>query len=186
MRHSAQGSLTRRCSWCGPRPGWPASAGARRRRSPLALGTSMKVFRDSLVALLILTGSASCASGIRPQPAAAIVGSGVFVSDSGQTIRADYRDDGTVTLTFTDGTTKVLSQAVSASGARYVSGLDEWWEHQGEARYSVSRSRRHSFVPSAACWRCASTRCRQLRSAANSARRPVRVGGVSSRRRVGW
>jgi hypothetical protein len=98
----------------------------------------MKVFRDSLVALLILTGAASCASVTTPPPAASIVGSGVFVSDSGQTIRADYRDDGTVRLTFTDGTTKVLSQAVSGSGARYVSGPDEWWEHQGEATYSVN------------------------------------------------
>lgn len=60
------------------------------------------------------------------------------VSDSGQTIRADYRENGTVTLTFTDGTTKVLSRAVSASGARYVSGSDEWWEYQGEATYSVN------------------------------------------------
>ena len=98
----------------------------------------MKVFRDSLIALLILTGSASCAAVTTPQPAASVVGSGVFVSDSGQTIRADYRDNGTVTLTLTDGTTKVLSQAASASGARYVSGPYEWWEHQGEATYSVN------------------------------------------------
>jgi len=98
----------------------------------------MKVLRDSLVVLLILTGSASCTSVTAPQPAAAVVGSGVFVSDSGQTIRADYRSDGTVTLTFTDGTTKVLSQAVSGSGARYVSGSYEWWEHQSEATYSIT------------------------------------------------
>jgi len=98
----------------------------------------MKVFGDSLMALLILTGSTSCTSVTIPQPAASVVGSGVFVSESGQTIRADYRDNGTVTLTFTDGTTKVLSQAVSASGARYVSGSYEWWEHQGEATYSVN------------------------------------------------
>jgi len=97
----------------------------------------MKVFRDSLIALLILT-SASCALVKTPQATASIVGSGVFVSDSGQTIRAEYRDNGTVTLTFTDGTTKVLPQAVSASGARYVSGSCEWWEHQGQARYSVN------------------------------------------------
>jgi hypothetical protein len=98
----------------------------------------MKVFRDSLMALLILTGSTSCASLTTPHPAPSVVGSGVFVSDSGQTIRADYRDNGTVTLTFTDGTRKVLSQALSASGARYVSGPYEWWEHQGEATYSVN------------------------------------------------
>ena len=85
----------------------------------------MKLFRDSLMALLILTGSASCASVTTARPKASLIGSGVFVSDSGQTIRADYRDNGTVTLIFTDGTTKVLSQAVSASGARYVSGSYE-------------------------------------------------------------
>ena len=96
------------------------------------------VFRDALVALLVLIGSASCALVAPSQPAASVVGSGVFVSDAGQTIRADYRNDGTVTLTFMDGSTKVLSQAVSASGARYVSGPSEWWEHQGEATYSVN------------------------------------------------
>ena len=98
----------------------------------------MKILRDPLIALLILTGSASCASVTAPPPAASVAGSGDFVSDSGQTIRADYRDNRTVTLTFTDGTTRVLSQAVSGSGARYVSGPYEWWEHQGEARYSVN------------------------------------------------
>jgi membrane-bound inhibitor of C-type lysozyme len=98
----------------------------------------MKVFRDLLIAVLVLTGSASCASVTISQPAASVIGSGLFVSDSGQTIRADYRDNGTVTLTFTNGTTKVLSQAVSASGTRYVSGSHEWWEHQGEATYSVN------------------------------------------------
>jgi membrane-bound inhibitor of C-type lysozyme len=98
----------------------------------------MKPLRDSFIALLILTGSASCAPVATPQSAASVVGSGVFVSDSGETIRADYRDNGTVTLTFADGTTRVLSQALSASGARYVSGSDEWWEHHGEAAYSVN------------------------------------------------
>lgn len=135
----------------------------------------MKLFRDSLMALLILTGSASCASVTTARPKASLIGSGVFVSDSGQTIRADYRDNGTVTLIFTDGTTKVLSQAVSASGARYVSGSYEWWEHQGEATYSVNEKQmfvgklkpslvpNNSFKPtllvtSAACLRYARTR----------------------------
>jgi membrane-bound inhibitor of C-type lysozyme len=31
-----------------------------------------------------------------------------------------------------------LSHALSASGARYVSGPYEWWEHHGEATYSVN------------------------------------------------
>ena len=76
----------------------------------------MRVLCDSLVALLILGGSTSCGPVKPSSPAAFVVGSGVFVSESGQTIRADYRDDGTVTLTFSDGATKVLSQAVSGSG----------------------------------------------------------------------
>jgi membrane-bound inhibitor of C-type lysozyme len=30
----------------------------------------------------------------------------------------------------------VLTQAISGSGARYVLGAEEWWEHQGEATLS--------------------------------------------------
>ncbi len=101
----------------------------------------MGVVRDALVALLIRGGSTSCGAMKPSPPAASVVGSGVFVSESGQTIRADYRDNGTVTLTVPDGATKVLSQAVSGSGARYVSGPYEWWEHQGEATYSVNGQR---------------------------------------------
>ncbi len=33
---------------------------------------------------------------------------------------------------------EILNLAVSASGARYTSGINEWWEHQGEATYSVN------------------------------------------------
>ncbi|MBE7527683.1 MAG: MliC family protein [Nitrosomonas sp.] len=31
-----------------------------------------------------------------------------------------------------------VTLAVSASGARFVSGKNEWWEHQEEATYSVN------------------------------------------------
>jgi len=62
----------------------------------------------------------------------------VFISDSGQAVRAAYRDDDTVMLTFPDGRTEILNLAVSASGARFVAGKNEWWEHQGEATYSVN------------------------------------------------
>ena len=31
--------------------------------------------------------------------------------------------------------TQILKQAISGSGIRFVSGNDEWWEHQGEASY---------------------------------------------------
>lgn len=41
-------------------------------------------------------------------------------------------------LTFPNNRIEILNPAVSASGARYVSGTNEWWEHQGEATYYVN------------------------------------------------
>lgn len=35
-------------------------------------------------------------------------------------------------------------QAISASGTRYVLGVEEWWEHQGEA--TLSRDGRVVFT----------------------------------------
>ncbi|WP_300172207.1 MliC family protein [uncultured Nitrosomonas sp.] len=79
----------------------------------------------------------SCTPLSTPNPRVSIISPVIFVSDSGQTVQAVYRDDDTVTLTFPDGRTEILNLAVSASGARYTSGINEWWEHQGEATYSV-------------------------------------------------
>lgn len=75
-----------------------------------------------------------------------VVNSGVFVAASGKAVRAEYRSDDrpgpgrgeSVSLTFADGTRKRLPLAISASGARYAAGNEEWWEHQGEATYSVN------------------------------------------------
>lgn len=80
----------------------------------------------------------SCTPLSTPNPKVSVISSVVFVSGSGQMVRAVYRDDDTVTLIFPDSKTEMLNLAVSASGARYVSGMNEWWEHQGEATYSVN------------------------------------------------
>jgi len=94
--------------------------------------------RNLLLVLAAGSGLVSCQPvAPRPGPGASVVNTGIFVADNGRTIRADYRADDTVTLTFADGSTKVLDQAVSASGSRYVAGRCEWWEHQGEATYST-------------------------------------------------
>lgn len=97
----------------------------------------MKIFRNLFLAFVVSTMFASCASLPQTDSASSVVGAGTFVSQDGQSIRAVYYRNNTVTLTFFDGTTKVLTQAASGSGTRYVSGEYEWWEHQGEARYSV-------------------------------------------------
>ncbi|MCG6894909.1 MAG: MliC family protein [Desulfobacteraceae bacterium] len=98
----------------------------------------MKILRNALIAFLIGVGSVSCTSITSPNTPSLIVGTGTFVAESGETIRADYLNNDTVVLTFKDGTTKILTRAVSGSGTRYVSGPYEWWEHQGEATYSVN------------------------------------------------
>jgi len=91
----------------------------------------------------LLSIAISCTPLSPPHPKVSIISSVVFISDSKQAVRAVYRDDDTVTLTFPDdkNRTEILKLAVSASGARYVSGTHEWWEHQGEAAYSVNDER---------------------------------------------
>lgn len=67
----------------------------------------------------------------------------VYVADNGEHVQAEYRGDVpgdaeyTVTLHFADGRRSQLPLAISASGARYAAGDEEWWEHQGEVRYVV-------------------------------------------------
>lgn len=101
---------------------------------PAAMDDPMSILQRLFVALILSAGLAACVS-VSPGPR--IVNSAVFVSEAGGAIRADYRDDDTVTLSFPDGGTRRLPAAVSASGARYAADGREWWEHQGEARYSV-------------------------------------------------
>lgn len=74
-------------------------------------------------------------------PDAELLGSGVFYSEAGTSIKAEYLSNDTVVLTLPDGSTQTLSRAVSGSGARYTAGNNEWWEHQGEATYSTNGSR---------------------------------------------
>ncbi len=98
----------------------------------------MKRFLKYFILFSLLAILTSCTPLTSPNPMAAVISSVIFVSDSGQAVRAVYRDDDTVTLTFPDGRIEILNLAVSASGARYVAGENEWWEHQGEATYSTS------------------------------------------------
>ncbi|TCS40318.1 membrane-bound inhibitor of C-type lysozyme [Reinekea marinisedimentorum] len=56
----------------------------------------------------------------------------------GTTVQAAYSSEGHVLLTFKDGHTQLLKQAVSASGSRYVAEGVEWWEHQGEVTYKIN------------------------------------------------
>lgn len=92
----------------------------------------------SLIAFSLLSIIVSCTPLTPPSPTTSIISSVTFVSDSRQVVRAVYRNDDTVTLTFPDGRTEILVLAVSASGARYILEENEWWEHQGEATYSTS------------------------------------------------
>jgi len=96
--------------------------------------TNKNRFAALFFILLTLSAIASCTPLIS---SASIINSAIFVSDSGQQIQATYRNNDTVTLIFADGSRKILDLAVSASGARYIAGTHEWWEHQGEASYSV-------------------------------------------------
>lgn len=98
----------------------------------------MRRFLKFLILFSLLVTLISCTPLSTLNPAVSVISSVVFVSDSGKVVQAIYRDDDTVTLTFPDGRTEILNLAVSASGARYVSGMNEWWEHQGEATYSVN------------------------------------------------
>ena len=98
----------------------------------------MKSFLNPFIFFILFATIVFCTPLSTLSSKASVISSVVFISDSGQTIRAVYRDDDTVTLTFPDSRTEILSHAVSASGARYVSGTNEWWEHQGEATYSVN------------------------------------------------
>lgn len=100
----------------------------------------MKLFLNSFF-FILLTAIISCTPLSTSNPKASVINSVVFVSDSGQVVRAIYRDNDTVTLTFPDNSIEMLNLAVSASGARYVAGMNEWWEHQGEATYSVNDER---------------------------------------------
>ncbi|WP_292979071.1 MliC family protein [Nitrosomonas sp.] len=45
-----------------------------------------------------------------------------------------------------------MTLAVSASGARFVAGKNEWWEHQGEATYSVNDELVN--IANSFCWWC--------------------------------
>jgi len=92
-------------------------------------------FLAFLLASLFAFSTSGCSTAPN-QSSASIAGSGIFISASGESILAEYRNNQTVTLTLANGETRTLTQAISGSGARYVLGAEEWWEHQGEATLS--------------------------------------------------
>jgi membrane-bound inhibitor of C-type lysozyme len=95
----------------------------------------IKPFFDLFFALFTVIVIASCTT---LAATVSVINSATFVSNSDQQIQAVYRDNDTVTLTFPDSRIEILNLAVSASGARYISGKKEWWEHQGKATYSIN------------------------------------------------
>jgi membrane-bound inhibitor of C-type lysozyme len=97
----------------------------------------MTFIRSSMIVMWILGGVAACASSPTMTANVSTINSVRFVSDSDVVIGAEYLSDETVVLSFTDGSTQTLSRAMSGSGARYVDGDYVWWEHQGEATYSL-------------------------------------------------
>ncbi len=98
----------------------------------------MKDLCCSIIISILLLSTGGCTSAPHNAEQEAIVDSGTFVAASGETVRAVYYQNQTVELTLFDGTRTTLSQAISASGSRYVQGPREWWEHHGEATYSIS------------------------------------------------
>ena len=89
-----------------------------------------QAFLTALFILVLSTGGCST-------PAVAIVSQANFLSDNGNVILATYFTNNTVILKFSDSSTLALPIAISGSGSRYANENHEWWEHHGEATYSV-------------------------------------------------
>ena len=98
----------------------------------------MKHFRKLIPLLALSLGFTACSSTQMGHSTASPIAIATFVSDTGKQIRAEYRKDETVKLIFPGGKTELLPLAISGSGARYASDNAEWWEHQGEATYSIN------------------------------------------------
>ncbi len=97
------------------------------------LERAVKLWSGSLLVVVALSGVAYGGYTWHTAQEPQLLGSGTFVSGSGQAIRADYFEDDRVQLQGSDGEVRVLRQVVAASGSRYVNGPLEWWEHHGEA-----------------------------------------------------
>ena len=92
-------------------------------------------FLLSLCALALVAGG--CSTTPKGRASIAIAGQANYLSVNGTTIHATYYIDNTVNLKFSDNSSLILPIAVSGSGARYANDRYEWWEHQGEATYSI-------------------------------------------------
>lgn len=73
--------------------------------------------------------------GCTPPPPPESPTSYVYVCEDGRAVQAVYPTSDTVRLTL-EGTTHLLRQAVSASGARYVGAGLQWWSKGDEGRLS--------------------------------------------------
>jgi len=60
-----------------------------------------------------------------------------FICPDGTTVGVTYADDQAV-VNVGDDLTMTLPRAPSASGARYAEGMNEFWEHQGEASVTLT------------------------------------------------
>ena len=85
--------------------------------------------------LVLVTGG--CSTTTNGRASIAIAGQASYLSVCGTIIHATYYTDKTVKLKFSDNHSLILPIAVSGSGARYANDRYEWWEHQGEATYSI-------------------------------------------------
>jgi len=89
---------------------------------------------------LLLTGIAalllaSCSPANRSKQQASVA---VYVSQTGEVVTASYDiQAGTVQVILPNKSSVKFYQATSASGARYTNENVTFWEHQGEATYSV-------------------------------------------------
>ena len=88
-----------------------------------------------LCSLVLVTGG--CSTTTKARASIAIAGQASYLSVCGTIIHATYYTNNTVNLKFPDNHSLILPIAVSGSGARYANDRYQWWEHQGEATYSI-------------------------------------------------
>jgi membrane-bound inhibitor of C-type lysozyme len=97
----------------------------------------VKFARYLVIFCLLVFATGGCLPSFGSQAPLVVSGQAYFLSDSGSAIQATYYSNGTVSLKLTDSTVLILPIVMSGSGTRYADDRYEWWEHQGEATYTV-------------------------------------------------
>ncbi len=100
----------------------------------------MKDLLFSCLACIAVLSTAGCSPVKEAAGPTSETRSGTFASAEGDAVTALYSKHATVRLLLPDKRQVELYLAISGSGARYTNGTAEWWEHQGEATYSVGGS----------------------------------------------